>query len=90
MQAFMTRDFDGYYYVDSFAMLYVWGAKDGDYIRLCNHVQNVLDSTTDESIRNKYLYLESKIKEVPYRVESEEKIYVRTNRNNNLKSLGDV
>lgn len=73
MQAFLPRDFDGFYYVDSFAMLYVWGAKDGSYIRLCNHVQNILDSTTDESIRNKYLYLESKIKEVPYRVKSEEK-----------------
>lgn len=73
MQGFLLRDFDGFYYVDSFVMFYVWGKNDGSYLRFCNHIQNILDSTTDESIRNKYLYLESKIKEVPYRVKSEEK-----------------
>lgn len=70
MQHFLLRDFDGFYYVDSFVMLYTWGNKDESYLRFCKHIQNILDSTTDESIRNKYLYLESKIQEVPYRVKS--------------------
>lgn len=70
MQVFLLKDFDGFYYVDSLGMFYVWGQKDEGYIKFCNYVQHVLDSTTDESIRSKYLYLESKIKEVPYRVKS--------------------
>lgn len=72
MQRFLLKDFDAFYYVDSFVMFYVWGKNDGSYTSFCNHIQHILDSTTDESIRNKYLYLETKIREVPYRVESGE------------------
>ncbi len=48
------------------------GQKDGSYLRFYNHIQNVLDSTTDDSVRDKYLYLDSKIQQVPYRVKSAE------------------
>ena len=79
MQRFLLKDFDGFYYVDSFVMFYVWGQKDGSYLKFCNHIQHILDSTTDESIRNKYLYLEAKIQEVPYRVESGEENICQNN-----------
>lgn len=79
MQGFLLKDFDSFYHVDSLAMFYVWGKNDGSYIRFCNHVQNVLDSTTDESIRNKYLYLESKIQNISYRVKSEEETICQNN-----------
>ncbi|RGC97242.1 hypothetical protein DW194_17090 [Subdoligranulum sp. AM16-9] len=68
MQGFLLRDSDGFYYVDSLAMFYVWGQKNKSYIKFYNYVQHILDSTTDESIRSKYLYLEAKIQEMPYRV----------------------
>lgn len=42
--------------------------KNKSYIKFYNYVQHILDSTTDESIRSKYLYLEAKIQEMPYRV----------------------
>ncbi len=79
MQTLLLKDFDGFYCVDSFVMFYVWGQKDESYIKFCNHIQHILDSTTDESIRNKYLYLEAKMQEVPYRVESGEKNICQNN-----------
>ena len=72
MQGLLVRDCDAFYYVDSFAMLYVWGQKDNSYIRFCKYVQKVLNSTTDDSVREKYLYLESKINQIPCRVKSGE------------------
>ena len=72
MNSLLLKDFDAFYHIDSFAMLYVWGQKDGSYLRFYNHIQNVLDSTTDDSVRDKYLYLDSKIQQVPYRVKSAE------------------
>lgn len=79
MQKFLLRDFDGFYYVDSFAMFYVWGQNDESYPRFCNYIQHILDSTTNESIRNKYRYLETKIQEVPYRVKSGEEYICQNN-----------
>ena len=72
MEGLLVRDFDAFYYVDSFAMLYVWGQRDSSYIRFCNHIQKILNSTTDDSVREKYLYLESKTNQIVYRVKSGE------------------
>lgn len=72
MQGLLGRDYDAFYYVDSFVMLYVWGKKDNSYIRFCEFVQRILNSTTDDSVRQKYLYLEAKINQIPCRVKSGE------------------
>lgn len=72
MEMLLIRDYDAFYFIDSFAMLYVWGQKDESYIRFCDHIQKILNSTTDDSVREKYLYLESKINQIAYRVKSGE------------------
>ena len=36
MNSLLLKDFDAFYHIDSFAMLYVWGQKDGSYLRFYN------------------------------------------------------
>ena len=72
VQGHLLTDYDGFYFINSFPMLSAWGSKDGSYARFCTHVQNTLDSTTDDSIRSKYLYLASKLQQFQNNMKSGE------------------
>ena len=56
------RDYDAFHYLNYF-MLYGFSNHDkiGKYEELYKYICDVLNTTTDNSIRNKYLYLESKV-----------------------------
>lgn len=58
----LNRDYDAFYYVEYISAYGLTNReKIGKYTELYSYVEKVLYSTTNDSIRNKYLYLESKI-----------------------------
>ena len=56
------RDFDAFYTLNFVQALEVWDKDKKIYNRLTKRISYVLDSTMDESIREKYLYLEKVLK----------------------------
>lgn len=63
LNGILSRDYDGFYTLEYCFVFYWMGhATHGKEIeRVCQHIQNVLDTTTDNSIRNKYIYLSNRI-----------------------------
>lgn len=58
----VVRDFDAFYYLDYISAYGLNNRSNfGRYDKLYEYICSVLDNTTDDSIRNKYLYLESKV-----------------------------
>ena len=58
----LNRDYDAFYYVEYISAYGITNReKMGKYEELYNYIEKVLNSTTDDSIRNKFLYLESKV-----------------------------
>ena len=58
----LVRDYDAFYYVNYIAAYgFTNRKKRGKYDELYEYIESVLDSTNDESIRRKFLYLESKV-----------------------------
>lgn len=58
----VVRDFDAFYYLDYISAYGLNNRNNiGRYDKLYEYICSVLDNTTDDSIRNKYLYLESKV-----------------------------
>ena len=58
----LMKDYDAFYctnYISFYGM--TDRTKIAKYDVLYRHIQDILSSTTDDSIRNKYLYLESKV-----------------------------
>ncbi|WP_026497110.1 hypothetical protein [Butyrivibrio sp. WCD3002] len=58
----LNRDYDAFYYIE-YISAYGLTNRDklGKYDELYKYIENVLNSTTDDSVRNKFLYLESKV-----------------------------
>lgn len=59
----LFRDYDGFYSLE-YSFVFYWMGRTGheaEIEKVCQYIQNVLDTTTDNSIRNKYLYLSSRI-----------------------------
>lgn len=58
----LIRDYDAFYYVEYIS---AYGLTDrskmGKYDEVYEYIESVLGSTIDDSVRNKFLYLESKI-----------------------------
>ena len=58
----LNRDYDAFYYVEYISAYGMTNReKIGKYTELYNYIEKILSSTTNDSIRNKYLYLESKL-----------------------------
>lgn len=59
----LFKDFDGLYSLE-YCFPFYWMGRTGheeEIERVCKYIQNVLDTTTDNSIRNKYIYLSNRI-----------------------------
>lgn len=62
-QNLVFKDYDGFYSLD-YCFFFYWDAHkehENKIERVCNYVQAVLDTTTDNSIRNKFLYISNRI-----------------------------
>ena len=63
LKGWTFRDYDGFFALNYIAFYGVASQKDAGRLEglYFKHIKPVLDSTIDDSIRNKYLYLESRI-----------------------------
>lgn len=58
------RDYDAFYSLEYISLIGSLKRENKEYEELYRYIRMILDSTTDESVRNKFLYLESKV--LPY------------------------
>lgn len=59
----LFRDYDGFYVLEYCFTFYWMNRKshEKEIAEVCQYVQSVLDSTTDSSVRNKYIYLSNRL-----------------------------